>query len=146
MDSTRDANRVHVKLKLSAGTYILQTNRAAFNQNDVKPTCLLCNDGDETLEHFLLFCKSLETVRKPKLGDLCHELSESVKIDFGSQNTDTVRLLMDCSYLVNQSQSYRKGKQKLDELSNLEYQCRRLTFALHNMRFQELSKLNTRRR
>ena len=81
------------------------------------------------------------------LGDLCHELSESVKIDFGSQNTDTkVRLLMDCSYLVNQSQSYRKRKQKLDELSKLEYQCRRLTFALHNMRFQELSKLNTRRR
>ena len=104
MDSLRDANRVCVKLKLAAGTYILQTNRAAFNQNDAKPTCLLCNDGDETLEHFLLFCKSLETVRKPILGDLCHELSEAVKIDFGSQNTDTkVRLLMDCSYLVNQS-------------------------------------------
>ena len=106
-----------MKLKLAAGTYILQTNRAAFNQNDVKPTCLLCNDGDKTLAHFLRFCKSLETVRKSILGDLCHLLSEAVKIDFGSQNIDTkVRLLMGCSYLVNQSQSYRKRKQKLDEL------------------------------
>ena len=125
MDSTRDANRVRVKLKLAAGTYIIQTNRAAFNQNDDKLTCLLCNDGDETLEHFLLFCKSLETVRKPILGDLCHELSESVKIDFGFQNTDTkVRLLMDCSYMVNQSQSYRKRKQKLDPLSKLSVKTR----------------------
>ena len=48
-----------------------------FNQDDVKPTCLLCiNDGDETRAHFPLFCKSLETVKKPILGDLYHELSE----------------------------------------------------------------------
>ena len=60
MDSTGDANRVQVKLKLAAGTYILQINWAAFNQNDVKPTCLLCNAVDETLAHILIFCKSLE--------------------------------------------------------------------------------------
>lgn len=47
-----------------------------------KSTCLLCNDDDETLSHFLLFCKSLETVRKLILGDVCHKLSEAVKIDF----------------------------------------------------------------
>ena len=83
-----------MKFKLAAGTYILQINWAAFNQNDVKPTCLLCNDGDETLAHFLIFCKSLETVRKPILGDLCHELSEVVKIDFKAHTDTKVRLLM----------------------------------------------------
>ena len=60
-DSTRDASRVRAKLKIAAGSYVLQTNRAAFNQNDVKPTCLLCDHGDETMSHFLRFCKGLET-------------------------------------------------------------------------------------
>ena len=52
--STRDPNKVRVKLKLAAGIYIFQTNRATFNHTNVKSTCLLCNDGNETVSHFLL--------------------------------------------------------------------------------------------
>ncbi|VDI27410.1 Hypothetical predicted protein [Mytilus galloprovincialis] len=41
--STRDVSRLPVKLKLLTGTYQLQSTRAAFNQNQVDPTCQLCN-------------------------------------------------------------------------------------------------------
>ena len=52
-----------MKNKILTGTYILQTNRAKFNQNEINPTCQLCYDAEETLEHFLLKCKGLDTVR-----------------------------------------------------------------------------------
>ena len=36
----REVPRISIKLKLVTGTYILQTNRATFNQNQVDPVCL----------------------------------------------------------------------------------------------------------
>ena len=144
-DATRDASRVRAKLKIAAGSYVLQTNRAAFNQNDVKLTCLLCDHGDETMSHFLLFCKGLETVRNPILSDLCYELFEVTKIDFSSQTTDTkIKIIIDCSHLV-QDNSYKRRKLLLERLSKLEYQCRRLVFALHNLRYQGLSKTKNKK-
>ena len=47
------------------GTYILQSNRAAFNQNAIDPTCLLCKNGEETIKHFLLSCTALSSAREP---------------------------------------------------------------------------------
>ena len=63
----RDVPRVSVKAKLLTGTYILQVNRVAFNQNEVSPLCLLCHENDETTEHFLLQCPVLSCVRQPLL-------------------------------------------------------------------------------
>ena len=45
--------RAEVKCKLITGTYILQGNRATFNQHDVNPTCKLCHTDPETRQHFL---------------------------------------------------------------------------------------------
>ena len=44
------------KAKLMTGTYVLQSNRAKFNQYSVNPTCLLCGDEAEDMIHFLLKC------------------------------------------------------------------------------------------
>ena len=41
--STRDANRIPIKLKVVSG--ILQANRARFNQNQVDAICQLCGEG-----------------------------------------------------------------------------------------------------
>ena len=41
-----DSKRAQLKCKLLAGTYILQGNRAAFNQYTVDPTCKLCLAAD----------------------------------------------------------------------------------------------------
>jgi hypothetical protein len=42
--STRDANRNPIKLKVVSGQYILQANRARFNQNQVDTICQLCGE------------------------------------------------------------------------------------------------------
>ena len=52
--SVRDVNRIPTKLKLLCGAYILQSNRSAYNQTAVNPTCQLCDSADETLE-FIYF-------------------------------------------------------------------------------------------
>jgi hypothetical protein len=52
--SARGLARLPVKLRLMTGTYYLQSNKAAFNQNRIGPTCLVCQMEPETLEHFLL--------------------------------------------------------------------------------------------
>ncbi|CAG2225294.1 unnamed protein product [Mytilus edulis] len=68
--SAQDINRLQPKLKLLTGTYYLQSNKAAFNQNSIDPTCLLCNENSETVEHFILDCKSLNNTRIPYLHEL----------------------------------------------------------------------------
>ncbi len=52
--SEREIMRINTKLKMTTGTYILQVNRASFNQNIPDPTCILCKTEDEDMEHFLL--------------------------------------------------------------------------------------------
>ena len=49
--STKDAYRIPIKLKVVSGQYILQTNRARFNQNQVDTKCQLCGE-EEDMEHF----------------------------------------------------------------------------------------------
>ena len=67
-----DVPRVHTKLKLVTGVYVLQVNRACFNQNSIDATCQLCHQADETVAHFLLDCPVLESVRRPVLEAICN--------------------------------------------------------------------------
>ena len=61
--NTFDVQRASVKARLLTGTYMLQTNKAVFNQFKVKATCYLCNDGDETRLHFIVICSALQGCR-----------------------------------------------------------------------------------
>ena len=75
--NAREIPRISRKLKLVTGTYILQSNRAAFNQNAIDPTCLLCKNGEETIKHFLLSCTALSSAREPIIDiitDTCASL------------------------------------------------------------------------
>ena len=72
--SDRDIPRIPVKNKGLTATYILQTNRAKFNQNEVSPICQLCHEEDETLQHFLSDRKSLEDARQPIINDFLRVL------------------------------------------------------------------------
>ena len=47
-----------MKARFMTGTYVLQSNRTKFNQYSVNPTCLLCGEDPEYLEHFLLKCRA----------------------------------------------------------------------------------------
>ena len=42
LQSGTDNKRSQLKCKLLTGTYILQGNRAAFNQYTIDPTCKYC--------------------------------------------------------------------------------------------------------
>ena len=55
-----EASRIPVRLRIATGTYILQCNRAIYNQFECGATCNLCDDADETITHFLLECKALQ--------------------------------------------------------------------------------------
>ena len=68
---------------LLTGTFILQSNRARFNQNEVDPTCQLCYAESETLTHFLLKCRKLETVRKPILDKFNIVLKDIITVFSG---------------------------------------------------------------
>ena len=56
------------------GAYTLQSNRAAYNKTEVNPTCQLCGEGDEDLEHFILNCSCLEYTRNPIISVIEREI------------------------------------------------------------------------
>ena len=73
---TREASRMHVKLKLLTDTYILPSKISTFGNTTTNATCLLCKDSEETKEHFLLKCKLLQSIRQPitnVIGQLCQK-------------------------------------------------------------------------
>ena len=64
---SHEASRISVRLRTATGTYILQCNRAIYNQIECGATCNLCGDADETLIHFLLECNALKPCRQPTM-------------------------------------------------------------------------------
>ncbi|XP_052806151.1 uncharacterized protein LOC128235381 [Mya arenaria] len=137
--STRDITRIPVKLKLLVGTYILQSTKANFNQNSVNPTCQLCNESSETLEHFILECINLQTVRKPIINDIIIEFNKCAKNDGQWQTLnqiERVRYLIDCSHLLT-----RPTEDDIQRLADLEYQIRRLLYCLHTERYRQYAAL-----
>ena len=62
-NSIHDSRRAQLKSKLLTGTYILQGNRAAFNQYQVNSTCNLCTAAPETRQHFISECTFLRPER-----------------------------------------------------------------------------------
>ena len=57
--SSRESNRIAIKLKVMSGAYVLQSNRANFNKNKVDPTCMICG-------RYRTFCIKLLLARKCK--------------------------------------------------------------------------------
>ena len=62
-NNVHDSRRAQLKCELLTGTYILQSNRAVFNQYDVNPTCILCSYAPETSQHFTAECVFFKSER-----------------------------------------------------------------------------------
>ena len=65
-------------------TYILQANRASFNQYAVDPTCKVCQEEPEDRVYFIARCESLDHVREPykhKLENVFMDIIPNVKDD-----------------------------------------------------------------
>ena len=92
------ASRIPVRLRIATGTYILQCNRASYSQVETDVTCNLCGDAEETLLHFLLECKALQTCRQPIVTAI-KSACDSLCGDLGIYTLDVEidRLIIDCS-------------------------------------------------
>ena len=80
-----------MKARLMTGTYVLQSNRAKFNQYSVNPTCLLCGEDPEDLEHFLLKCRALTVTRDPFMEKTICLLNDYLGMGAGQLGPETTR-------------------------------------------------------
>ena len=125
----REVPRIAVHLKITTGTYILQTNRMSFNQNVVDPTCLLCKTIAETLSHFLIEFATLESIRHPILRDIKHILRDN-DLDL-TDSEILLQLLTDCSAIVDTK-----------TVREVIFHARRLCYALHVERYKTFERLS----
>ena len=103
----------------------------------VDPTCLLCKSAEETTQHFLLECPELAAARNPIIDSLLEACSGGCNPAY--DNVTLLKLVIDCSTLLDiNTQS--------NELSNVEFQARRLCFALDCERYKKLSLIPHRNR
>ena len=108
-------------MKVVSGQYILQANRARFNQNQVDTICQLCGEEEENMEHFLLKCTILQAVRYSVLDDIDTEFNIITGKTF--YNLDSylkIQILLDCSVLLNHDNPVCKDKLLLKQLTQLE--------------------------
>ena len=88
-----ETQRAEIKARLLTDTYVLQTNTARFNQNTVDKTCRLCNVEEETLEHFVLYCRALQNVRTEHIERI--QSLVSVRLE----DPDIIlQLILDCTH------------------------------------------------
>jgi hypothetical protein len=136
-NSMREINRLPIKLKLLTSTYILQSNRAAFNQNTVNPVCQLCNRESEDIEHFLFNCEILEPQRKLVLCEIKEEYTILTGENYNDLSSkQQIGIILDCTNIPGI---------KPENLHKLEYHCRRLTYLLHSARYKSLLLLKPKR-
>ena len=145
LNSDRDIPKIPVKNKVSTGTYILQTNRAKFNQNEVNPVCQLCNNDDETLQHFLTDCKSLEDARQPILIDFVHVLNDLIEKHPVSAEYTLVQLLIDSDIVIQYNES-NTGSDIRNLVDSLHYHSRKLVYIHHAVRYNKLQLVPKRKR
>ncbi|XP_045205894.2 uncharacterized protein LOC123558082 [Mercenaria mercenaria] len=140
LNSSHDITRFPVKLKIASGTYILQSNRAVFNQNQINPVCLMCNEESETLEHFILRCDYLQPIRQPIVCDIEFEFNSlQLKQQWCNLVTEEkLQVIIDCTHLFHGV--------KLERLAKLEFQCKRLICALHSSRYRQHTTINKPKR
>ena len=112
---------VHLKLKIVTGTYILQVNRSTFNQNEIDPTCLMCKEEPETVDHFLIRCSTLADVRKPIDMDSILRCAECF-IQAPIETQVLTQLLLDCVGVFSDS----KDIQVQSVIINIEKLANRL--------------------
>ena len=138
----RLVKRVYPKIRLLTGTYILQENRARFNQYEINMCCPLCGDGIEDRVHFLAVCLKLAGSRQGLVDALVTILK--------SRNTDVriytlvkepqllAQIILDCSVIADTKQLDINE----DMLISIEKWSHNACFVLHQKRSELLGLTN----
>ncbi len=127
-----DTVRSRARLKVLTGTYVLQSNRPAFNHTHTR-LCPLCKSGDETREHFLLTCPVLQDDRMEKIRDVDEAFTETFNIPFKALPINKqLALIIDPSQFILQGNTGTTVCRP--DLAPLEAAIRALCFRLHSAR------------
>ena len=104
------------RAKMLAGSYILQSHVAKFNQFAVSKMCKMCNEEDEDMPHFLVRCKKLHKTRKYSI--------RIIKKKYITENDEELT-----SLILNGPADDK----------NINIECSKLCFKLHKMRMKLLN-------
>ena len=125
--------RAQLKCKLLTGTYILQGNRAVFNQHAVDPMCKLCNSTPETRQHLLAECHVFMTERRELTEKLLNNPVLPATVKESVKNPEMLtQLMLDGSAVVKDCDTY------VDALDFLELQSRDFIYKIHQKRIAKL--------
>ena len=99
---TVSVHKANIHVKLLSGTYILQKNKARFNQYEVSSLCPLCGIEPEDLVHFMLTCEKLEEARQPFITNLQKLITSHHGSHWWTQlgDRDRVQLILDNTKLT----------------------------------------------
>ena len=97
-DPIRETTRLSVKLKLVTDTYIPQEKRSRFHGLNQSSVCCLCNEQDETVEHFILQCKVLEHICQSAISEISSICLEQYGESFYDLSVrDQIQFVLDSS-------------------------------------------------
>ena len=117
------------KAQLMCGTYLLQSNKAVFNQYQVDPTCSLCGSEAEDRRHFILRCPTLADIRAKHFGNIT-----SFSPDFSTLDDETkLKVLLDSNFAKTYGMSC--------DYADLEASSRKFIFSICCMRLRILNNL-----
>ena len=126
-------------LRLMCGSYVLQTTRSEFKNTQINSKCLLCGNAEETVEHYILLCETLEKFRNPILTKISETYLNLTGKEYRILDTRSkLQIIIDCSVLLSQESILNK-RLKIQYLSSLEFHARRLTHVLHTNRYRLLN-------
>ena len=71
----------------------------------MNPVCQLCKEDDETLQHFLINCKSLKYSRKSIVSDFVRVLNDLIVKHPVSAEYTLIQLLIDSDVVIHNNES-----------------------------------------
>ena len=131
------------RAKMLTGSYILQANRARFNQNSVDPTCPLCLSEPEDLPHFLLSCTKLSSTRNlylPRIKRIASDLGIFLPEDYVSLCKNLLNAADPDACCACSGRSKRSRQEVRCKCSRMNELINQLCLDLHNDRTQVLSQ------
>ena len=114
-----------IRAKLISGSYILQSNRAAFNQNTVDKSCPLCSAPMDDLPHFLLECPATEVKRRPHMTKI-QGILKKLKIKYPKTREERCHLLLNTGTphsMYDHNRSTRSSSTRSNTLSPCLNDC-----------------------
>jgi hypothetical protein len=133
-------DRIPIKLRIVTGTYVLQTKRIKFYRDESDPTCLLCGNAEETIQHFILDCQKLESGRTKILMEISATWRNIQNCEMSFIELDSISQLQ----ILLDSSKYNKVKIDPTNATQIELLAIRLLFRLH-IRRTKLLELDVKR-